>query len=432
MEFWFGGAEVPEHRTTLGRAGVRRAAVNLAPILKQRSGGAGPVETMEPFAALFYASQADLNPDEIDRFLESLLRRRERLLRPPDALHGALRALHPRMARSRPRGGHRDGRRARRRRHPRGPGDRGPHEPHADQVPAPQLGGPLLRQQLEGLGPPAALRDRRHRQRVGLGAALPRAAGVGRHQGGPRRQGARGPRRCRSSPSRSRTWAATSRPSRTATCRRPRSPWPSPAGCSTRTSLLRRTLSGCPTTEGDDDGAVATRGSTVRRTEQVPIPIVRFDESGTMAGVIGGSFRQCDACLLADLCPKFEPGAYCAFTVDVEIRDTDQAMAAMSTLIEIQVQRAQRAAFAEEVLGQGPQPRDVGWSWSGCSACSSRCAGSRRTARRSPSMRRRRATVARCRRSFGPRVGSANKELSTPVNVDAVIAESGIIDVDDA
>ena len=84
-----------------------------------------------------------------------------------------------------------------------------------------------------------------------------------------------------------------------------------------------------------------------------------------MSGVIGGSFRQCDACLLADLCPKFEPGAYCAFTVDVEIRDTDQAMAAMSTLIEIQMQRAQRAVFAEEVLGQGPQYGNVG----GAGAC---------------------------------------------------------------
>ena len=82
MRIWFGGAEVPDHRTTLGRAGVRRVAVNLAPILKQRSGGAGPVETLEPFAALFYASQADLNPDEVDLFLRVVHRRRERLLRP--------------------------------------------------------------------------------------------------------------------------------------------------------------------------------------------------------------------------------------------------------------------------------------------------------------------------------------------------------------
>jgi hypothetical protein len=71
MRMWFGGAEVPEHRTTLGRAGVRRAAVNLAPILKQRSGGAGPIETLEPFAALFYASQADLGAEAVDEFLQA-------------------------------------------------------------------------------------------------------------------------------------------------------------------------------------------------------------------------------------------------------------------------------------------------------------------------------------------------------------------------
>jgi hypothetical protein len=103
----------------------------------------------------------------------------------------------------------------------------------------------------------------------------------------------------------------------------------------------------------------------------------------------------------------------------------------MSTLIEIQMQRAQRAAFAEEVLGQGPQLATS--------------VELERVFRMFESMRRiqeNRETLTIHASStggggalsalFGPRVGAANKELSEPVTVDAVIAESGIIDVDDS
>ena len=101
----------------------------------------------------------------------------------------------------------------------------------------------------------------------------------------------------------------------------------------------------------------------------------------------------------------------------------------MSTLIEIQVQRVQRAAFAEEVLGQGPQ--------------TSTSMELERVFRMFESMRRiqenRETLTIHASASgdggvlskiFGPRVGSVNKELSAPVTVDAVIEESGIIDAD--
>jgi hypothetical protein len=422
-----GGAEVPEHRTTLGRAGVRRAAVNLAPILKQRSGGAGPVETLEPFAALFYASQADLNPDEVDRFLESysddesafyglltpFTERSGRLipewlgLDPEEAIemvveHGAVgipeaRAIEARTSRTLTKFLRRN--------------SAARFFVNSSKVSV--LQQPFVTDAIVN----GWVSAQRYRElQVWDGTKVVRA--------GKERRAPALVKFSQQITNLGGDFEAVEDGDVAATTAVAIASWLQYEQIVATPHAL-----GLSEAEGGEEGAVATYGAPVRRTEQVPIPVVRIDESGTMAGVIGGSFRQCDACLLADLCPKFEPGAYCAFTVDVEIRDTDQAMAAMSTLIEIQMQRAQRAAFAEEVLGQGPQHTTS--------------VELERVFRMFESMRRiqeNRETLTIHASSsdgggvlskiFGPRVGSANKELSTPVTVDAVIEESGIIDAD--
>jgi hypothetical protein len=424
-----GGAEVPEHRTTLGRAGVRRAAVNLAPILKQRSGGAGPVETLEPFAALFYASQADLNPDEVDRFLESysdaesafyglltpFTERSGRLvpewlgLDPEEAIemvveHGAVgipeaRAVEARISRTLTKFLRRN--------------SAARFFVNSSKISV--LQQPFVTDAIVN----GWVSAQRYRElQVWDGTKVVRA--------GKERRAAALSKFSQQIENLGGDFEAVEDGDVAATTAVAIASW-------LQYEQIVATPQPLGLTEVEEGGrsGVATQGGAVRRAEQVPIPIVRYDESGTMAGVVGGSFRQCDACLLADLCPKFEPGAYCAFTVDVEIRDTDQAMAAMSTLIEIQMQRAQRAAFAEEVLGQGPDHTTS--------------MELERVFRMFESMRRiqeNRETLTIHASSsgdggvlskiFGPRVGSANKELSTPVTVDAVIAESGIIDADDA
>jgi hypothetical protein len=429
MRVWFGGAEVPDHRTTLGRAGVRRVAVNLAPILKQRSGGAGPVETMEPFAALFYASQADLNPEEVDRFLEAysddesafyglltpFTERSGRLvpewlgLDPEEAIemaieHGAVgipeeRATEARISRTLTKFLRRN--------------------PSVRFFVNSSKVSVLQQAFVTDAIVSGWVSSQRYRElQVWDGTKVVRA--------GKERRAAALSKFSQQIENLGGDFEAVEDGDVSATTGVAIASWLQYENVVATPHLL-----GVSPAEGDDDVSVATGSTVVRRPEQVAIPVARLDEDGTMAGVVSGSFRQCDACLLADLCPKFEPGAYCAFTVDVEIRDTDQAMAAMSTLIEIQVQRVQRATFAEEVLGQGPQ--------------SSTSAELERVFRMFEAMKRvqeNRDTLTIHASSagdggvlskiFGPRVGSANKELSQPVSVDAVIVESGIIDDDDS
>jgi len=429
MRIWMGGAEVPDHRTTLGRAGVRRVAVNLAPILKQRSGGAGPVETLEPFAALFYSSQTDLNPEEVDEFLgrysdsESAFyglltpftERSGHLvpewlgLDPEEAIemvveHGAVgipeeRAVEARTSRTLTKFLRRN--------------SEARFFVNSSKISVLQqpfvtdaiVNGWVSAQryrELQVWDGTKVVRAGKERRAVALAKFSQQIENLGGD------------------------FEAVEEGDVSATTAVAIASWLQYERVVATPHAL-----GVAEDEGGEDSPVATRGGTVRRAEQVPIPIAHYDDAGTMVGVVGGSFRQCDACLLADLCPKFDPGAYCAFTVDVEIRDTDQAMAAMSTLIEIQMQRAQRSVFAEEVLGQGVQHTTS--------------MELERVFRMFESMRRiqeNRETLTIHASSsgdggvlskiFGPRVGSVNKELSTPVSVDAVIAESGIIDADDS
>ncbi len=427
MRLWFGGGEVPEHRTTLGRAGVRRVAVNLAPILKQRSGGAGPVETLEPFAALFYASQADLEAPGVDEFLQAysddesafyglltpFTQRSGRLipewlgLDPEEAIemvveHGAVgipeaRAIEARTSRTLTKFLRRN--------------SSARFFVNSSKVSV--LQQPFITDAIVS----GWVSAQRYRElQVWDGTKVVRA--------GKERRASALAKFSQQIENLGGDFEAVEDGDVSATTAVAIASW-------LQYEQVVATPHALGLSGADDgaDGAVATQGSVVRRPEQVPIPVVHTDESGTLSGVVGGSFRQCDACLLADLCPKFEPGAYCAFTVDVEIRDTDQAMAAMNTLIEIQMQRAQRAVFAEEVLGQGPQH-----------ATSMELD---RVFRMFESMRRiqenRETLTIHASTSggdgvlskiFGPRVGSANKELPTPVTVDAVIEESGIIDAD--
>ena len=427
MRIWMGGAEVPDHRTTLGRAGVRRAAVNLAPILKQRSGGAGPVETLEPFAALFYTSQVDLDPQEVDEFLE-------RYSDDESAFYGLLTPFTEQSGRLIPEWLGLDPEEAIEMVVEHGsvgiPEDRAVEARTSRTLTKFLRRNPAARffvnsSKVSVLQQPFVtdaivsgwVSAQRYRElQVWDGTKVVRA--------GKERRASALAKFSQQIENLGGDFLAVEEGDVSATTAVAIASWLQYERIVATSHAL-----GLAEIDGGPGGAVATPGGVVRRAEQVPIPVARLDEDGMMAGVVSSSFRQCDACLLADLCPKFEPGAYCAFTVDAEIRDTDQAMAAMSTLIEIQMQRAQRAVFAEEVLGQGPQ--------------SATSVELERVFRMFESMRRiqenRETLTIHASTSggdgvlskiFGPRVGSANKELSTPVTVDAVIAESGIIDDD--
>lgn len=66
------------------------------------------------------------------------------------------------------------------------------------------------------------------------------------------------------------------------------------------------------------------------------------------------SVRQCDTCSLAGMCPEFEPGSKCKFSMPVEIRSRDQLMGVMKMMLEVQTQRIMFARFSEELNGGYP------------------------------------------------------------------------------
>lgn len=66
------------------------------------------------------------------------------------------------------------------------------------------------------------------------------------------------------------------------------------------------------------------------------------------------SARQCDSCYIRNACPEFVAGQGCAYDIPVEIKSKEQLIAVMTSLLEMQVQRAMFARFAEELEGGYP------------------------------------------------------------------------------
>lgn len=66
------------------------------------------------------------------------------------------------------------------------------------------------------------------------------------------------------------------------------------------------------------------------------------------------SARQCDSCYLRNACPEFVAGQGCAYDIPVTIKTKEQLVSVLSSLLEMQVQRAFFARFAEELEGGYP------------------------------------------------------------------------------
>lgn len=66
------------------------------------------------------------------------------------------------------------------------------------------------------------------------------------------------------------------------------------------------------------------------------------------------SARQCDTCYIRHACDEFVAGQGCAYDIPVEIKSKEQLVAALTALLEMQVQRAIFARFAEELEGGYP------------------------------------------------------------------------------
>jgi hypothetical protein len=93
-----------------------------------------------------------------------------------------------------------------------------------------------------------------------------------------------------------------------------------------------------------------------RVTSVVPNP----DGAGTVevtsqVAVMGqASLRRCDSCSLAVVCPLFESGASCRYSIPVEIRNRDQLLSILHSLLEMQGQRVAFGFFGEQLQGGYP------------------------------------------------------------------------------
>jgi len=66
------------------------------------------------------------------------------------------------------------------------------------------------------------------------------------------------------------------------------------------------------------------------------------------------SVRCCDSCSLAVVCPLHEPGSQCKYSIPIEIRNRDQLLGILHSLLELQGQRIAFGRFSEELQGGYP------------------------------------------------------------------------------
>jgi len=101
-----------------------------------------------------------------------------------------------------------------------------------------------------------------------------------------------------------------------------------------------------------------------------PIPVFDFhpvtstiqnpDGPGTVevtsrvATMTTAGLRKCDSCSLAVVCPLFEPGADCRYSIPVEIRNRDQLLGVLHSLLEMQAQRVAFGFMSEQLQGGYP------------------------------------------------------------------------------
>lgn len=83
---------------------------------------------------------------------------------------------------------------------------------------------------------------------------------------------------------------------------------------------------------------------------------VRRERNAPLMRNTGTSLRVCDTCFLKDKCPKFEPGANCAYKLPIEIRTKEQLRSLQDVLVEMQAQRVAFMRMAEDMEGGYADP----------------------------------------------------------------------------
>jgi hypothetical protein len=188
-----------------------------------------------------------------------------------------------------------------------------------------------------------------------------------------------------------------------------------------------------PSVRDPDEASLTIRSTEVRHRDPVLLPTLvtqdRTDDDGsTHTEIVPGSqsMRQCDACNLAHVCPMFEAGASCAYSIPVRIRTKRELNHVLNTLLEMQTRRAMMGMFEEEVLSEGI----LGTT----SAEMERLFRMAETVKRINEDRQTLTITAEgsgpgpLSELFGSRVGDLNNELPAPVDSDTVIEDADVLD----
>jgi hypothetical protein len=188
-----------------------------------------------------------------------------------------------------------------------------------------------------------------------------------------------------------------------------------------------------PSVKDPDEAQLTIRSNEVRHREPVLLPTLTTkettdDEGVSHTEVVPGnqSMRQCDACNLAHVCPMFEAGASCAYSIPVRIRTKRELNHVLNTLLEMQTRRAMMATFEEEVLSEG--------ILGSTSAEMERLFRMAETVKRINEDRQTLTITAEgsgpgpLSELFGSRVGDLNNELPAPVDSDTVIEDADVLD----
>jgi len=92
----------------------------------------------------------------------------------------------------------------------------------------------------------------------------------------------------------------------------------------------------------------------VRSTVQNPDGPGTVEVTSQVAVMGRSGLRQCDSCSLAVVCPLFESGSSCSYSIPIEIRNRDQLMGILHSLLEMQGQRVAFGFFSEQLQGGYP------------------------------------------------------------------------------
>ena len=427
MRIWLSGGEVPKHRDMLGKAGAERIAVNLSSVVKDRSGGLGDPDTLLPFQKLFYTSQSDLEAAAYDEVLGKYLDDESLVLGIESEVAKKAGRFIPEWH-----GGDIDELLELAVEHGRIAVSEGvlatdslmtPLRLFMTRNPSVQLFTTCSKTKLIAPMVPTDvlvsgwLSAQKHRElQVWDGvkvARFPRAARLAQaesHRGQIINLGADPQLIEEGDVPESMRLAVTS--------------WLQyeKVVATSRGSELDKARPA-----GGLDLATDTREARVRET-LVMLPVLRpRSEEHPDTAPVASTLRQCNVCTMNNVCPKYEKDSLCGFEIPVTLRTKSDLQSMMSTLLEIQGQRALMAKFEEDLMSQGATPET-----------SSEIERFFRLTEASKRIAEERATVTVTATSnagpgplsglFGDRVGELNQGLPKPVESDDIVDAAEIID----